>query len=264
MAKKAASAPTTALTKWDEEMAKWAQEAAETTGVVGGNFISIRGGVMTYHKTPVPDNTLDAIVLDHIFENDYYEGKFDSNDPVPPVCFAFGRKVEFMRPHEKSSSPQSKTCATCPHNVFGTADTGAGKACKNTRRLGLVPADAIEKGHDLMGTETAFLKVPVTSCQGWDAHVKSVANTLKKPPAFIVTEIHSMPDPKVQVVVTFRVKEIIEDRAAWPAIKEKMLKVRETIDFPYEPVDDEARERRQAQNKQRKFTGRSVLAAKRK
>src|ERR1039458_4189621 len=117
----------TSMVKWEEELARQADIAAAVTGTASGTFISFRGGIITVDKNPVPGNKLEAVVLAHCFENSFYEGKYDSDNPVPPICFAFGvampgmkpeqlETIEAdMKPHEKSSKPQASSCAVCPH-----------------------------------------------------------------------------------------------------------------------------------------------------
>jgi len=67
-----------------------------------------------------------------------------------------------MVPDEKCSKAKCEDCQSCPLNEFGSK--GNGKACKNTVRLAIVPADANENTvpfiMDLAPTSTTpFLKV---------------------------------------------------------------------------------------------------------
>src|ERR1017187_9247309 len=80
----------TSMVKWEEELARQADIAAAVTGAARGTFISIRGGIITVDKTPIPGNKLELVVLNHCFENAFYEDSYDEGNPVPPVCFAFG------------------------------------------------------------------------------------------------------------------------------------------------------------------------------
>ena len=69
---------TTAITKWDEQLAKMAQDAAKVVeGLAGGgSFIKTRGGLF-YKDMPIPDNKMRVVVVDHVLINAFYEGKFD-------------------------------------------------------------------------------------------------------------------------------------------------------------------------------------------
>lgn len=44
----------------------------------------------------------------------------------PPVCWS----ADGVKPYEGVEEPQSEQCAGCPHDKFGTAAQGKGKACK--------------------------------------------------------------------------------------------------------------------------------------
>lgn len=82
------------------------------------------------------------IVVDFCSANRYYPGKYDPNNVVPPVCFAFGDIIDDMAPEAEAPEPQHENCKKCPHNQWGS--NGNGKACKNTRELAVVLADELE------------------------------------------------------------------------------------------------------------------------
>lgn len=233
MAKTASKPATTkAVANWDARLAQYAEESAATEQTSGGKFVSIRGGRLSYGGAEVPGNKMSVIILDHIMENHLYTERFDPDTPVSPACFAFGRKEDEMGPHENSTEPQASACKGCPMNEFGTADTGKGKACKNIRRLALIPEDGLD---DLENAEIAYLKVPVMSVKTWAGYVQSVANNLKRPPFGVVTEISVVPDPKSQFRLTFTVGESIEDAAVLEALIKRREQVAKEIDFPYQP-----------------------------
>ena len=138
----------TALVKWEEELAKQAEVAAGMeANVGGGQFFSMQGGQLKFNDNPVPGNQMAVIILDHILENVFYDGDFDPNNPQPPTCFAFGRSDDDMAPHETvvaEGQAQNETCNGCPFNQWGSADKGRGKACRNTRRLAMIPAGTLD------------------------------------------------------------------------------------------------------------------------
>jgi hypothetical protein len=226
------------VNKWDEELARQAQMAAsiEESVIVGGNFVSTRGGRLSFNGGEVPGNKLNVIILDHILENHYYTGRFDPDTPQSPVCFAFGRTEVEMAPHEKATEPQAEACKGCPLNEFGSADTGKGKACKNIRRLALIPEDAIE---DLEGVQVAYFKVPVTSVKAWAGYIQQLANVLRRPPFAVVTEISIVPDAKTQFKVQFKLVSQIDDGDHLAALLAKKNEMAETIAFPYAPPSEE-------------------------
>lgn len=245
------SSETSSIVRWDEELAKEAQAAAQmeaNTG--GGKFISVRGGVLQWNGAPVPGNKMAVIILDHIFENVMYTEEFDADAPSSPDCFAFGRDEKQMGPHQvavDAGTAQEGPCHSCPKNVFGSADKGRGKACRNTRRMALISAGAFGPGDKFKLVddpeyyekgELAFFKVPVTSVNGFAAYVKQVAAALKRPPHGIVTRLTVQPDPKSQFKVVFEPMMNLPDKLM-RTIMSRRDEVKGSIDFPYQSKTDE-------------------------
>lgn len=205
----------TALVNWDEELARQATEVANmeaSTG--GGNFFSLQGGILSFNGTPLENNQMAVVIADYVMENVFYEGRYDPNTPSPPMCYAFGRDEKSMEPHRivvEASNHQHDTCAGCPNNEWGSADEGRGKACRNIRRLALVPAGALDKdgrftmadAEYLQSATFGFLKLPVTSVKGFAAFVKTVSGALKRPPHGIFTRVRIVPDASNQFKVVF-------------------------------------------------------------
>lgn len=233
------------IVRWEEEMAKDAQTAAAmeaNTG--GGKFLSVKGGILTWNGAPVPNNKLPVIVLDHVMENVMYEGEYDPESPSSPACFAFGRDEKTMEPHQvvvDAKTGQEGPCHSCPMNVFGSADKGRGKACKNTRRLGLISAGAFGPGDKFKlitdpeyyeKSETAFFKLPVTSVNGFAGFVKQVASALKRPPHGIISRLSIVPDAKSQFKVVFEPMQNVPD-ALMSAVMKRREEIKGLIEFPY-------------------------------
>ena len=136
---------------------------------VGGGYpiISIKGKV--FHKVTGderelitapngddPAQSLEVVVVaynPHVSKT-YYAGKFVEGSTDSPACYSHDGE----KPAADSESPQSKQCATCPHNAWGsriTEDGKKAKACADSRRLAIAPAGELE---DVM-----LLRVPATS-----------------------------------------------------------------------------------------------------
>lgn len=253
MARKPQTSSSTALTDWSEELARQAELAAGMEAGAGGSFFSTRGGQLSYNDMPLPDNRMAVIIVDAILENVMYEGRFDPENPTPPTCFAFGRDENTMAPHPDvvaAGHAQHEQCRGCPMNEWGSAETGRGKACRNTRRLALVPAgDLDNNGHlgemtnaeDLQTSQIGFLKLPVTSIKGYATFVKSVAGALKRPPHGIVTKVEVVPDPKTQFRVVFSpLKPLPNDLIG--IVMQRREEVSKMIEQPYslEPPEEPA------------------------
>lgn len=256
---------TTALANWDEEMAKQAQVAADMeASTAGGQFFSLRGGQLTFNDAPLPGNQMAVVVLDSVMENVYYEGKFDPDDITGPACYAFGRDEKTIKPHTAVAEPQHETCAGCPQNEWGSADTGRGKACANRRRLALIPAGAfntatgkfepvLEPEH-YETAQIAYLKLPVTSVKGYAAVVKQVAAALKRPPHGVFMKFKVVPDAKSQFRVLVEPLQQVPNELLG-VIMARHDEAKNSIEFPYAVAEEGAADKKPVGkgNKKRKY-----------
>lgn len=245
----AAKATGTDIVKWDEELAKAAEAAASmeaNTG--GGQFFSLRGGILSWQDAPLPNNQMAVIILDSIFETVYYEGAYDPDSPQSPTAFAFGRDQKEMRWHE-NSDPEfaGELCSESEVCQWGSADKGRGKAARETRRLALIPAgtfnrdgkfEAFDDIDHFESTAIGFMKLPVTSVKGYANFVNQVAGALRRPPFGVVTKISVVPDPKSQFKVLFEPLMTVSDELMGAIMKRREEAVA-TIDFPYVPFEEE-------------------------
>lgn len=230
MAKVTPKAPVTAqVNKWDEDLAKFAQEASAKE-TVGGSFLSFKSGMLSFAGSAIPGNKLDVIVLGDVHENAYYDQPFDPDNPVSPVCFAFGTDANAMVPHEGAKEPQSDKCSTCKWNAFGSADNGKGKKCRNIRKVALIPADQLD---DVVGAELAFAKIPPTSVANFSAHTKRVADAAHRPLWAAITSISCAPHLKKQVEVSFAYVDSIKDSEQLGAIKTRVDSIQTSLQVPY-------------------------------
>lgn len=239
-AKKATAkkAPGKAVVAYDEELARL---AALSTGIEshvggGGNWIKTRGGTLEYNGGTIPGNKMNVIIVDHVIEYAYYEGRYDPENPQPPAAYALGRDEETLTWHEDSIEEYAgELCKDSDINQWGSADTGPGKAAKNIRRLALLPEDALE---DVEGAELAYIKVPVTSVKGWAGYVRQLADQLKRPPLGVVTEISLVPDAKTQFKMLFKLIGTIDDGDAIGALLEKRPAAESVLMAPYAPAEE--------------------------
>ncbi len=229
-----------AVAKWEDRLSKYAEKASSTEKVPTGSFISVRGGILNVGGQPVKENKLRVIILGSAFENDYFVGKFDPDNPQSPVCYAIAVEDADLKPHEESAEPQSEACINCPMNEWGSAEQGRGKACQNRRRLALLSADDLTVDGATDG-EAMFMKVPVTSTKGWAHYVKALANNFKRPPFAVVTEISAVPDQKSQFKVTFTFVELVEDEALLEALEKRYESMQQDILFGYPKTEAPAK-----------------------
>lgn len=225
------------VTTWSEELAKHAKAAAATERP-SVSRVSLRGGAMTLMDQKMPGNAMNAIILASVMEQAFYPNRFDPNKPEAPDCFAFSESGEDMKPHEKAFKPQNATCLGCPKNEWGSdtnSPSGKGKACKQKRKLLLMPADAIRNG-TIKTCELALLDVPVTSVKYWSNFVNALAATEGRPPWAMVTNIKLEPDPKTQIKLTFKAEfPIGEDHLQ--ELFERVNSSKEILFTPYEKTE---------------------------
>lgn len=207
-----AKVETKALTNWDAELAKAAKAAQGTAAAAGGGAkrISIQGGVLQIDGNPVPGNELAMVVCDFVMENRFFTSEYDPDNPTSPDCYAFGRELEELGPHDDCEDKQHATCKGCPQNEWGSSDKGRGKACRNTYKLLVIPAGELKDGRfvppeeaeDLNGDLYA-LSVPPTSLKAWTGYVATLAGRLR-PPWATYTKLIVRGDKKVQVALSFQ------------------------------------------------------------
>lgn len=244
---KAPKNTTTALVKWEEEMAQAAERGAAQEKPAGEfKAIKIQGGVLMVDDTPIPGNTLRGVVLTALPENKYFASNYVAGESSVPDCYAFGDldsddPEETMAPHAEATNPQHEgDCASCPLNQWGSADVGKGKACKNTRRLAIITEDALEDAESIEQAEVRTLSVPVTSVKHWKGYVRNKLPEIKRPSYGVVTVITVTPDPKTQFKVTFTLGGLIDFNGdTYAAMKAKVAAARKDIVAPYPQKTEE-------------------------
>lgn len=256
--KKGAKKATGQVNNYDEELAQFAREQQEMEQNSGGGLpmISCRGGEFSFGGNVIGE-TINVVILNHIKENCYYADDYDSENPVPPTCFAFGTKEAEMAPHENVTDKQCSLCGKCKLNEFGSADRGKGKACKNVRRLQLILEDDME---DIEAAEIKYLKVSVMSVKGFSTFIQQVTSVMKLPSFGVLAEISIHPDKKAQYKLSFKVLEKIDDKEVLHALLDiRKARVDELV-TPYAPAaeeDEEEEEERPKGKKKKKDEERS-------
>lgn len=157
-----------------------AAAATERTAPPSGNKIKL-GSKMFKFPDGSESDTAELVVVDYVTVNTYYEGKYDPKNIVPPNCFAIGAIPKNMVPSSNAPDVQASDCTSCPMNQFGS--DGNGKACKNMRRLAVLPPDADES------TPIWTLDVPPTSIKSFDGIVQGVARTFQLPPVGVTVSV---------------------------------------------------------------------------
>jgi len=216
---------------WEEQMkadAK-AQLDAERPALA---FMSLKSGVMSISDTPVPGNEMDCIVVAAISENTWYKDRYDPNVRSNPACYALGEgKAENLVPYKESEDVQATSCGVCEKFEWGSDPNGGrGKACKERRRLALIPADG--------ASEMVILSIPPTSLKAWSNHVSRVVALTGMSTAAVVTRIKVVPDAKNQFMVTFDVVANVPEHAL-PTLMDKKAEALAIMLQPFPVIEEE-------------------------
>lgn len=205
--------------------------------------ISLKSGVMSYQGNAMPNNTMEAVVLAAAYRNVFYEGRYDPNNIVSPSCFALSLEDDAMAPHENVTEKPHPTCSGCPHNEWGSDPNGGrGKACKQTRRLVLLPVTAVEAGPTAIKTsELAVMDLPVTSVKNYSQYINALAASANVPGYAAVAQIKTVPDAKTQFKVLFQPMRVLPSAEHIIATRVRIEQAEALAMQPYEetnvPVD---------------------------
>ena len=166
--------------------------------------MSIRGKVFTLNQDGVkkiitkpndPDEVAQSIgvviVRASMTNKTFYLKKFaeGESDGVRPDCYSH----DGVAPSPNSPAPQSKKCAVCPHNQWGSrmgdgdkpGEERKGKACADNARLAIATPDKLDK--------SMLLRVPPASLKNLREAVK-IANTRKIPYNAVVMKVSFDPE----------------------------------------------------------------------
>lgn len=204
---------------------------AKAASIAGGGmpFISTRGGRFTYQEE-ILEGPLEVIILGSIRENQFFEGDFNPDEPNAPTCYALGYEDDELGPPEELEGAQSKDCASCWANAWGSGDRNRSKACKNAVRLTLLPANDLA-AKALSTVDGARLRIPPTSLRNWSKYAGKVARGLKRPLFTMVTAINIEPDPKTQFKITFDAHAPIQDAELFDAIEGRLDESKESLEM---------------------------------
>jgi len=170
----------------EDQIKKELQEQSKQLGALPSNKIQLRDKQFTLPDGQSSPGPMDVCVLDFAWFMVHYPGVYNSNNPQQPNCFAIGRdKPEsgLLKPHESVTNPQFTDCAGCPKNEWGSAPTGKGKACKNQRRLIIVPPKFTED------TEAMTIYVSPKGLKNFDTYASRLKNEHGILPVQAITKV---------------------------------------------------------------------------
>lgn len=169
----------------EEEIKKQLAAQKGQLGALPANKISLKNKEFT-----LPDGRkgkeLECVILDFVWLMAHYPGVYNSNNPQQPNCFAIGRENPEggdLVPHADAAEPQGENCKECVKNKWKSAPSGNGKACKNQRRLIILPPDADD------AAEAMTMYVSPMGLKNFDAYVSRLAADHKVLPVQVITRI---------------------------------------------------------------------------
>lgn len=107
-------------------------------------------------KLRLPDGTetesLDVVVLDYAYRNQFYKTTYNPNDYQPPVCQAIGKETnDYLTPSDVlSTEKQHHSCNTCPKHQWKSHANGRARACQDQILLALMLPDPAQDDHIML------------------------------------------------------------------------------------------------------------------
>ena len=175
-----------AIIDYEKQLKEEAAHLKETLSAPSSNKISTKGKLFTLPDGSTNNGPLECVILDYLSYNSWYPGAYDPQNLSAPSCWAIGRVVADLAPSEHAPDKQGTTCdenGDCPQAKWNSAAVGKGKACKNIRRLIIVPPGANAD------TEPMTLEVSPGAIRAFDAYVTKVNQQYGSLPIRVVTSI---------------------------------------------------------------------------
>ena len=219
---------------FEQEMAELAEQSISNETVATGSRMTYNKGEFQLNGDPLGDE-LDVVVIAERTEHAYYDGPYDKDNPQPPACFAIGTDPEEMSPHENSSDPQADACAQCWANEFGSAEVGAGKACKNSRRIAVISSDDVSKA-SYDSENVAYINVAPTSIKYFTSFKKKVVQMLGRP-FFSVKAILGIEPFDNYNKLTFEAGDSLQPKEVY-LVRDLASSITETLEKPFPKPDE--------------------------
>ena len=173
----------TALATIKERIKAELETAKKSFEVPARPKISLQNKKFTLPNGVASAKPINVVIIDWRNTRTLYTGPFNPNNPQAPKCFALAKALDDLAPNEQSPDPQADSCAKCPHDQWGSDPAGGkGKACKNSVRLAVVPATALEEE----SAQIYALDIPRTSIRNWESLVSRLSDRGHLPIEFVV------------------------------------------------------------------------------
>lgn len=119
----------------------------------------------------------------------YFEKDYEGGETSAPTCSS----VDGVTPDADAEVHQSTSCATCPHNMWGSGKNGKGKRCSDYKRLVLLPIikDQLMSDPAVLDVSPTALRAP-KGHRGPELFLREYFNALGRndlPPQAVVTRL---------------------------------------------------------------------------
>lgn len=208
-------------------------------------IMSLKSGQMTIGGEDVPGNEIDCVILASVTEMVWYKDRYDPDVRSNPSCYAIGEgKAEELVPYAESEMKQADACKNCEKFEWGSDPNGGrGKACKERRKMVIVPANG--------SADSVIISIPSTSLKGWGNYARELIVSTGLTPLAFVTKIKVVPDAKNQFLVKFsKVSDVPEHML--PQLMAKRADALATLTAPYPPIEEDEQPK-DKKKKKRKF-----------
>ena len=215
----------------EDEIRKQLAQQKDQIGALPSNKIALKAKKFTLPDGQSSPGPIEVIIVDFNWFMVHYPGSYNANNPQQPDCFAVGREKPDggqLRPHENVVKPYSETCKDCPKNEWKSAPTGNGKACKNQRRLIVIPPDFDDK------TEPMTMYVSPGGLKNFDAYVSRLSAEHGILPVQCITEVSFDADQSYPLLQFKYLDRHTKVNEAW-AIRERA----QSLLFRPVEIDDE-------------------------
>lgn len=232
------------VAKYDEIFAEEAKKYIKKEKISLGQTISLRGGVMSIGDKPIPGNSIVCVILESAFVNTLYEGDFNPDELAPPVCYAVAIEEDDLAPPAAIKDKVNDTCQGCVNNEWGSAARGRGKACRNGRRLAIIPAGEIDKKSkqvsiydtvdEFSDTDIVHLGLSPTNIKAYSKYVHEIFDVVQRPPFGVITKISVEPNAGTVFRVVFEYLEPINDSDILDVVYKRHLAASDGILFGFD------------------------------
>lgn len=157
---------------------------------------------------------INLIVLDYRNVRTLYSAAYNPNNHQLPKCYAIAKSIDELQPSDSVEAPIAANCANCPKNEWGSDPAGGkGKACKNSVRLAVIPAD-LGGEKSVAETDIYALDVTPTGLRNWNALISRL-DMAERHPMEVVVEVGFNPDAAYPTLTFAELEEHGEPERAW-------------------------------------------------